>query len=181
MFLETQYPDHSKIRAFADNGKVAIRNIFFSNVCSAIRRDIWKRFPFDESLIMCEDQMWAKQVLLAGHRTLYEPRATVFHSHNYRLKDVFRRNFDFGAAMVGISEDTFASMAIYEVRHLGQCIGSLLRSADLLWIPYLLAYEFIRATAFAAGQRVRFLPRWLKRRLSLHRYYWESDGTLVAR
>ena len=125
--------------------------------------------------------MWAKQVLLAGHRLLYEPSAAVFHSHNYGLRDVFRRNFDSGAGLVGIAEDTFAAMVIYEARHLVQCVRILLYGADLLWIPYLFAYEATRATAFVVGQRARFLPLWIKRRLSLHKYYWEGDRTLVPR
>jgi rhamnosyltransferase len=181
IFLDRTYPDAREVRALAERRALGIRDIFFSNVCSAIRRDVWERIPFDESLIMSEDQFWAKQVLLAGHRLLYEPGAAVFHSHNYGLRDVFRRNFDSGVSLVGIAEDTFAAMAIYEARHLVHCVGGLLREADLLWIPYLFAYEATRATAFAVGQRAHFLPRWIRRRLSLHKYHWESDRTFVAR
>jgi rhamnosyltransferase len=175
IFLERTYPDRRDVRAYSDEGGLGIRSIFFSNVCSAIRRTIWERIPFDESLIMCEDQLWAKQVLLAGHRTLYEPGAVVLHSHNYGLKDVFRRNFDFGAALVGIAEDTFAHLASYELRHLASCMRELARTGDLWWCPYLLAYEATRTAAFAMGQRAHLLPRRLRRMLSLHKYHWEKD------
>ena len=175
MFLERNYPDRHEVRAYSDKGGLGIRSIFFSNVCSAIRRDIWERIPFDESLIMCEDQLWAKQVLLAGYRTLYEPGAVVLHSHNYGLKEVFKRNFDFGVALAGITEDTFAHMASYELRHLASCLKELARSGGLWWCPYFLAYEATRTTAFAMGQRAHLLPRRVRRMLSLHKYYWE-DG-----
>ena len=181
IFLDSTYPDTREVRAWVEQRPLGIRDIFFSNVCSAIRRDIWARTPFDESLIMSEDQLWAKQVLLAGQRLLYEPGATVFHSHNYGLREVFKRNFDSGVSLVGIAEDTFSTMVIYEARHLVQCVRRLLHGADLLWVPYLLAYEATRATAFTLGQRAHYLPRWIRRRLSLHKYHWEGERTVVPR
>jgi rhamnosyltransferase len=130
---------------------------------------------------MSEDQLWAKQVLLAGHRLLYEPGAVVYHSHNYGLRDVFKRNFDSGVSLIGIAEDSFASMMSYEARYLIQCVRKLFHGIDVLWIPYLLAYETTRATAFALGQRANLLPRWIRRRLSLHKYHWEGDRAVVPR
>ena len=174
IFLESRYPAHREVRVHLDQRPLGIHSIFFSNVCSAIRRDIWERIPFDESLIMSEDQLWAKQVLLAGHRILYEPSAMVFHSHNYGLRDVFKRNFDSGASLVGVAQDTFAGMASYEVRHLALCVRELARVGHLWSVPYLFAYEATRATAFAVGQRAHRLPRCVKRMLSLHKYHWED-------
>jgi rhamnosyltransferase len=181
IFLEHTYPDRREVRANSDGQELGIKSIFFSNVCSAIRRDVWERIPFDESLIMSEDQLWAKQVLLAGHRILYEPAATVFHSHNYGLKEVFKRNFDSGASLVGIAQDSFAEMAGYEIRYLASCVKELVRSGDWFWVPYLFAYEATRATAFAAGQRAHLLPRRLRRRFSLHKYHWDGNRAVAPR
>jgi rhamnosyltransferase len=181
IFLEHTYPDRREVRVCADEQDLGIKSIFFSNVCSAIRRDVWERIPFDESLIMSEDQLWAKQVLLAGHRILYEPAATVFHSHNYGLKDVFKRNFDSGVSLVGIAHDTFGAMASYELRYLASSVNALARSGSWWWVPYLFAYEAVRSTAFAAGQRAHLLPRWARRMLSLHKYHWNDSRALVSR
>jgi rhamnosyltransferase len=85
MFLGRTYPEHREVRVCPDDRKLGIKDIFFSNVCSAIRRDVWKEIPFDETIIMSEDQLWARQALLAGERILYEPNAAVLHSHNYGL------------------------------------------------------------------------------------------------
>src|SRR5258705_5556824 len=103
IFLDSTYPDAREVRSCAERRALGIRDIFFSNVCSAIRRDVWERIPFDDSLIMSEDQLWAKQVLLAGQRLLYEPGAVVFHSHNYGLREVVKRNFYSGASLLGIA------------------------------------------------------------------------------
>jgi len=175
MFLRRTYPDQREVRVCPADRKLKIKNIFFSNVCSAIRRDVWKEIPFDESIIMSEDQLWARQVVLAGQRILYEPRAAVVHSHNYKLKEVFKRNFDSGASLVGITDDTFAEMAGYEIRHVVACTKELAGGGDWWWIPYLFTYEITRTIAFAAGQKAHLLPRRLRRMLSLHKYYWEGN------
>jgi len=53
----------------------------FDNVCSCIRRSVWERHPF-RSTPIAEDLEWAREVLLAGHRLVYAPRAVVVHSHD---------------------------------------------------------------------------------------------------
>ena len=179
VFLNRTYPDQREVRAHSDGQRLGIRSFFFSNVCSAMRRDVWESIPFDESVIMSEDQLWAKQVVLAGERILYEPRAMVFHSHNYKLKEVFKRNFDSGLSLTGIAEDTFTEMAGYEIRHLVSCAKELGRGGEWWWVPYLFAYEVTRAIAFTAGQRADLLPHWIKRKLSLHKYHWEGKRAVV--
>lgn len=181
IFLEHTYPDRREVRVCSDERGLGIKSIFFSNVCSAIRRDVWERIPFDESLIMSEDQLWAKQVLLTGHRILYEPAAMVSHSHNYGLRDIFKRNFDSGVSLVGIAHDTFIDMARYELRYLASAVRELTRSGGWLSVPYLFAYEATRAIAFAVGQRAHLLPGWARRMLSLHKYHWNDSRALVSR
>ncbi|HEX7088479.1 MAG TPA: glycosyltransferase [Vicinamibacterales bacterium] len=53
----------------------------FDNVCAAIRRDVWARHPFRPASI-AEDLQWSRDVLLAGYRIVYEPSASVEHSHD---------------------------------------------------------------------------------------------------
>jgi rhamnosyltransferase len=52
----------------------------FDNVCSCIRRSVWRQHPFRETPIG-EDVEWARDVLLAGYRIAYVPEAAVVHSH----------------------------------------------------------------------------------------------------
>ena len=53
----------------------------FDNVCSCIRRSIWKEHPFHQTPIG-EDIEWAREVLLAGYRLAYVAAAAVIHSHD---------------------------------------------------------------------------------------------------
>ena len=63
--------------------------IRFSTVSCAIKKEIWERSKFNENLFLAEDQEWAKEVLKAGYKIIYEPKSVVFHSHNYTLKEKF--------------------------------------------------------------------------------------------
>lgn len=57
----------------------------FDNVCSALRRSVWREIPFRPTAI-AEDLAWAREVLLAGHRIAYAPAAVVVHSHHRSLR-----------------------------------------------------------------------------------------------
>jgi rhamnosyltransferase len=62
----------------------------FDNVCSCLRRDVWRDHPFRATPIG-EDVEWAKQVLLAGFRVAFEPAAEVVHSHDRSPRYEFAR------------------------------------------------------------------------------------------
>ena len=59
---------------------VARDDIVFSNAASAIRRSVWADEPF--TLPAAEDLEWAQRVVRAGWVVVYEPAATVLHSHH---------------------------------------------------------------------------------------------------
>lgn len=66
---------------FGLDRKVQIRDTFFHNANSMMPRNVWERFPFDESVTNIEDRLWGQQVIQAGFRIIYEPNATVCHHH----------------------------------------------------------------------------------------------------
>ncbi len=171
-FLRATYPELSQTRSCDPSSKSTIRSIFFSNVCSAIKRQVWEQVPFDESLIMSEDQQWAKEVLQRGFSIVYEPTAAVLHSHNYGLKQVFLRNFDSGCSLRGIVGDSFPQMVAYELNHLRAGIKHLVNWDKAAWIPYFFLHEAARSLGFALGQQSHLLPSRAKYYLSLHKYYW---------
>jgi len=66
---------------FGQDKRVQEKDYFFHNANSIIRRDVWDKHPFDESVTNIEDRVWAKQVLQEGYKIIYDPEATVFHHH----------------------------------------------------------------------------------------------------
>ena len=175
-FLQATYPDLPQTRRYDPSTQPTIRSIFFSNVCSAISRQVWEKIPFDESLIMSEDQQWAKEVLLAGFSIVYEPAAAILHSHNYGLKQVLQRNFDSGCSLRGVIEDSMPQMVAYELNHLWAGIKHLVRGGTTAWLPYFILHEAVRSVGFFMGKISHLLPPWINIHLSLHKYYWKLNG-----
>ena len=58
-----------------------VKDSFFHNANSAIRRSIWEQIPFDEKVTNIEDRIWASKVLEKGFVNLYDPEASVYHYH----------------------------------------------------------------------------------------------------
>ena len=76
--------DHDKRDLWTTFGldrRTQVRDYFFHNANSMIRRDVWERMPFNEDLAGVEDRDWARRVLDAGHQIVYEPAASVYHFH----------------------------------------------------------------------------------------------------
>ena len=69
------------ILTFGLDRKVQIKDSFFHNANSALRREVWDRFPFDELVTNIEDRVWARQIQSAGMKIVYEPEASVYHWH----------------------------------------------------------------------------------------------------
>ena len=154
-----------------------IDEVFFSNVCSAIRRGVLEQIPFDESLIMSEDQQWSRQVQEAGYHLVYEPKALVRHSHDYSPGQVFKRNFDSGASLVGITHDSLMGMAAYEAGYLLNGVRTLLKRREGRWIPRFLGNEAARVLGIVMGRQARRLPDSITRKLSLHSYHWGRSAS----
>jgi rhamnosyltransferase len=63
----------------------------FDNVSSCIRKSVWENFKFPETEFG-EDIEWAKRVLEAGYKIIYEPDSKVYHSHDYSITGWYKRN-----------------------------------------------------------------------------------------
>lgn len=66
---------------FGNEKRLQKKDTFFHNANSVIRRDVWEKFSFDESISNIEDRIWAKKVIDAGYYISYEPTAEVYHHH----------------------------------------------------------------------------------------------------
>jgi rhamnosyltransferase len=69
------------ITVFGQDRRVQIKDYFFHNANSILRRDVWEKFPFDEQVTNIEDRAWGKAVIEAGYSIAYDPDAAVYHHH----------------------------------------------------------------------------------------------------
>lgn len=66
---------------FGQDRRVQVKDYFFHNANSMLRRSVWDQFPFDEIVTNIEDRVWGKAVTNAGLHIVYDPDAAVFHYH----------------------------------------------------------------------------------------------------
>ncbi len=76
------YPDASKPRQ---------ATAFCNNADAAIRRSLWEKNPYDETLTGLEDLAWAKWAKEQGYDIAYVAEAEIIHVHNETLESVFNR------------------------------------------------------------------------------------------
>jgi rhamnosyltransferase len=84
--------EFGSLKEIRNNGYAKRNKYHFSNVSSAIKKEIWSKYPFDDAAAFAEDQLWAEKVIAAGYSILYEPKSRVYHSHNYSLRQRIRRS-----------------------------------------------------------------------------------------
>lgn len=69
------------VTVFGEDRRVQVKDYFFHNANSMLRKDLWNKFPFDEKVTNIEDRVWGKQIVSAGYQIIYDPDASVYHYH----------------------------------------------------------------------------------------------------
>lgn len=166
------YSPEKRVQAWEEGEAVDMDLTWFSTVNSAIRRTVWERYPFSETIIMSEDQEWSRRVLLDGYKIWYEPQAAVYHSHNNTLRRAFQRYFDSGMSseecyLPGAKGSLLAFM-VRGLRYFGAEMRYLVERGYLAWIPYATLYEMLKFSGILLGRQHRYLPPAIKRRFSYY-------------
>ncbi len=66
---------------FGLDKRIQIKDNFFHNANSMIKKSILNKYPFDENVKNIEDRLWGKKIIKAGFQIIYEPEAIVYHHH----------------------------------------------------------------------------------------------------
>lgn len=170
-FILNIYGESPKVNTKDDKDDLGFDDVFFSNVSSAIKRDVAIAFPFNSSLVMSEDQDWSRRVIAAGWKTAYEPASKVVHSHHSSIMQVFKRNFDSGASLHCIFKRMPGGI-LKQVKYIRGLIIYLFKKNEVKYLPVALVYEGMKAIGFTFGWFERFLPVRLRVYFGFHREYW---------
>lgn len=86
---ETKFSEHQIFsKYFPEYDKIPQEGFFSNNANSAIRKALWKEVPFDEELTGLEDMHWSKEMCNRGFKIAYCSKASVYHIHKERWKQV---------------------------------------------------------------------------------------------
>ena len=88
---EFNYPPESRIKSLADIEVLGIKTVFLSDSFAAYRISALKSVGGFPRIDICEDMYIAGKLLLDGYKTAYVAEATVMHSHEPVLKDIWCR------------------------------------------------------------------------------------------
>jgi rhamnosyltransferase len=173
-FMHHRYGTERLVKTANSNGSGKYLLYQFSNVNSAIRREVWERMPFPEDFNAYEDFSFAIQVVRQGYSIAYEPGAAVFHSHNYTLMRSFQQYFDSGVLyqrrhlLDGQQNNRMRSDGM---RYVWKEMEYLLQHGAAHRLPYVLCYEAVRYAGIVLGRNEQLLPAAFKKRASSHRLF----------
>jgi len=149
----------------------------FSDVSSAIKKDLLMKYPFDNDIIVTEDYEWASKILKKDFKIFYNSKSKVIHSHSYNLKTLFKRCFDIGVSYQKIYDSNNSKNKNSFIRK-----GLSIHKNELKYLiknksPYLIPYAILKdATKFIAvnlGKNSNLLPNAINKRFSNYRGYWK--------
>jgi rhamnosyltransferase len=173
------YPAKSEVRNLESRRTLGIKATFLSNSFAAYRVDALCSvggFPVD--VIMAEDAVVAGKLLLAGWKTAYVAEARVYHSHSFTIAEEFRRYFDIGVyhrreswlrEQFGLPGGEGKRFVISELKHL--C------PRHLYLVPLALIRTLSKGIGYQLGLRESKLGRFLSKKLSYHRGFWDPPAT----
>jgi rhamnosyltransferase len=83
---------HDYDRCFGPERESRSWGHFFSMVSSVVRREAWQAQPFRDDLRYAEDDEWSRRLVAHGWTVPYAEKSLAIHSHNYTLREAYKRS-----------------------------------------------------------------------------------------
>lgn len=93
---------HDYERCFGNHRESSGWEHFFSMVSSALRKDVWSRRGFLETMQYSEDDEYTRWCRAEGYQIAYCPDSVVVHSHNYTPSQAYKRSFGEAKALAAV-------------------------------------------------------------------------------
>lgn len=170
------YPPVGRVKRRQDMEQYGIDGCFTSNVCAAYRRDWYEKVGgFEQQILLSEDSVFAARAITQGASAIYAADARVVHGHRFSYRMQWRRNFDIGVVHKKY-DSIFGGMAPTKrgARLIKETAGYLMRHGEAACIPRLFAVSIVKAGAYIAGKHYRNIPKFLVKRWTLDKVYWEE-------
>ena len=164
-FYDYFYPAEKIIlaeRDINDPKTFYLENIFLSDVNAGMKRDCWSKIRFDEDIFFAEDKNFTLRALKTGYKIVYEPKALVYHSHDYSIVSLFRRRFKDGISFSMITspsngnkvtENRKDDFIFRGLKYWWKEAHFLAKNGYIRWIPYAILYDIIYLAAFELGKK----------------------------
>jgi rhamnosyltransferase len=111
---------------------------FFSAVACAFRRELWEQHRFREHGY-AEDTAWAAECLAGGARVQLAADSVVEHSHNYTLKELYRKRHR--QALTFKEDPNLGRQSLACLREIARDLLYAVGKLKIQTIPYNMAYR----------------------------------------
>jgi rhamnosyltransferase len=165
------YPAVSHTRTLEDCDQYGMKTFFCSNSFAAYKRKALEHIGwFKAGLLMGEDMHACARMLLNGFHIAYDAEAVVYHSHNYSIRQEFKRYFDLGAFFNKEQwiVERYGTAHSEGVRFVRSEISYLLKNGFIRYIPASLLRSAAKWCGFRLGHVNPYLPGWMVRWASMH-------------
>ena len=90
---EKNYPETSKIVSEKDIKELGLKTFFFSDASSAIDKKVFEKLNYYDGkrLPISEDMYIAHKLITNGYEIKYSAESVVYHSHDFKLKELYDR------------------------------------------------------------------------------------------
>jgi rhamnosyltransferase len=169
------YPSHSLFKDISLIPKLGIRTCSCSNSFAAYRKStLLSVGGFPETTILGEDVSVAARFILGNMIVAYVADAEVYHSHDYTMKEEFKRYFDIGI-FHSDQKDVLSRFQRAEsegIKFVKDEISYMKEQHELVRLPELLARTIAKYVGYSLGVNQKYIPVWMKRQISMHPHHW---------
>lgn len=170
------YGNQSFTRCWQDRHAYGFKTIFISNSFAAYRKSVLEKIGyFPENHIFGEDACAVAALLEHGYHVAYASDATVFHSHNYCLRDEFRRYFDIGVFHACRSDllEKFGTPEGSGRQFVHSELFFIWKKRKYFKMAESLLRNLAKFIAYRLGKRYKILPLPIAKKISMQRQWWE--------
>lgn len=143
-------------RAFGDGSISSTWRHFFSLASSAVRAEVIREYPLDPTIQYSEDIEWSWRMKKLGRKIQYVKDSRVEHSHDYTLKQLYKRFFGEGKADAriypGEQKPLARAVLLPTIAEWLRDIAYLTKKGQVAYIPYALIHRFIQKYAYWKGK-----------------------------
>ncbi len=172
---EFNYGNNSQVRGIEDVAEYGVYTFFCSNSCAAYRNSALDEIGGFKSVLTNEDYFAVADLLQKGYKIAYVADAIVSHSHSYTLWQEFQRYFDTGYVRAGnpIIQELVGQAESRGLGFVTALLNKVWKVSPIL-IPYAVMQSIVKWLGYRVGFYGACLPLWLRKKLSMQAYYWDS-------
>lgn len=168
------YPGESRIKSYEDKENLKIKAPFLSDSFAAYRVTALNEVGNFPHVIVSEDMYVGAKLLIAHHKIAYVAEACAYHSHDYTLLQELKRYFDIGVfqAREPWIRQEFGGAEGEGLKLVKDQLAYLYTHKGISSIPKAIFVNFIKLIGYRLGVCEKYLPRYIKKRLSGQSYFF---------